>query len=146
MAGQYVYVEMPSDPFHLRCLNFALLLLNFRLMIDERVFPVEVRLILAKIVWNMELELVDSKGSTSSNQEAYLLSFSVFSTRFTRWAGHASKPGRRADVCLYLPRNLRVPLRTQCMPRYYSKVLAYDQKMRSQYFQTTHFHGVYTND
>ena len=66
-------------------INLHYIFLISRLIIDDRVFPVEVHLILAKMLWNLELELVESKGSTWLIQEAYLLLYSVLLIRFTRW-------------------------------------------------------------
>ena len=44
-----------------------------RLIIDARVFLAEARLILAKMVWNFDLELVNPNDSTWLNQKAYLV-------------------------------------------------------------------------
>ncbi len=47
--------------------------LLFKLILDARVFLAEARLILAKMVWNFDLELVDPNDSTWLNQKAYLV-------------------------------------------------------------------------
>lgn len=44
-----------------------------RLIIGARVFLAEARLILAKMVWNFDLELVNPNDSTWLNQKAYLV-------------------------------------------------------------------------
>ena len=40
---------------------------------DGRLFVVEARLILTKMLWNAELEMVDPTDSTWLNQKAYLV-------------------------------------------------------------------------
>ena len=43
------------------------------LTFHDRVFLAEARLILAKMVWNFDLELVNPNDSTWLNQKAYLV-------------------------------------------------------------------------
>ena len=65
---------MSTAPLHLRCHSVVwILFLLFGLISHDRVFLAEARLILAKMVWNFDLELVNPNDSTWLNQKAYLV-------------------------------------------------------------------------
>lgn len=69
-----MYIETPPALLRLCCrTQCCMFFLLFKLILDARVFLAEARLILAKMVWNFDLELVDPNDSTWLNQKAYLV-------------------------------------------------------------------------
>ena len=62
-----------ASPFHSRPVFLALSYVLLILCPHNRVFLAEARLILAKMVWNFDFELVDPNDSNWMDQKAYLV-------------------------------------------------------------------------